>query len=88
MNKLFGKSFQEKNKYTTLNEGSIEMQFDYNCTKTQFLTVADAHGLIEDQLIENISILFDCIIIHTDQEYQDNQKLQNLIKQLKAKKNE
>ena len=50
--------------------------------------MADAHGLIEDQLIENISILFDCIIIHTDQEYQDNQKLQNLIKQLKTKKKE
>ena len=49
-----------------MNEGSIEIQFDYNCGVTKHLAVADAHGKIEDEIIINISILFDCLIIHTD----------------------
>jgi hypothetical protein len=49
--------------------------------------VADAHGMIEDKIIEDISILFDCIIIHTDQDCNVNEKLKELLKKLKAKKN-
>ena len=48
--------------------------------------MADAHGMIEDKIIEDISILFDCIIIHTDQDSNVNEKLKMLLKKLKAKK--
>jgi len=40
------------------------------------------HGFLEENILEKIAILFDCIIIHTDQELSKNQKLKGLIAKL------
>ena len=65
INKLFGKDFQT-HLDSNINEGTIEIQFDYNCTKVFYLAVADAHGYLEDDIMKKVAVLFDCLIIHTD----------------------
>ncbi len=46
------------------------------------MAVADAHGFLEENIIEKVAILFDCLIIHTDKELLQNQKLKDLITKL------
>jgi len=46
LNKLFGKDFS-LHPYSASNEGTIEIQFDFNNGEPQYLLVADAHGLLE-----------------------------------------
>ena len=68
---MFGKNFQT-HQASCASEGSIEIQFDNNCSTVQYFAVADAHGQLEPEIIENISQLFDCLIIHTDKSYNQN----------------
>ena len=46
INKLFGKDFS-LHTASTINEGSIEIQFDYNNGSTDHLVIADAHGYLD-----------------------------------------
>ena len=57
---------------SNINDGTIEIQFDYNCTKVFYLAIADAHGFLEKDIMNKIAILFDCLIVHTDQELSKN----------------
>lgn len=43
------------------------------------MTIADGHGQLSNDIIEKISILFECLIIHTDVGLKLNQKLSELI---------
>jgi hypothetical protein len=40
---MFGKNFQT-HQASSASEGSIEIQFDNNCSTVQYFAVADAHG--------------------------------------------
>ena len=51
---------------SNINDGTIEIQFDYNCTKVYYLAVADAHGVLDEDIMKKIATLFDCLIVHTD----------------------
>ena len=57
---------------SNINDGTIEIQFDYNCTKVYYLAVADAHGFLDEDIMKKIVTLFDCLIVHTDQELSRN----------------
>jgi acyl dehydratase len=50
------------------------------------LAVADAHGYLEDDIMRKVALLFDCLIIHTDQEASKNQKLNDLLIYLNQQK--
>jgi hypothetical protein len=43
------------------------------------LTVADGHGQLEPEIIENLIQMFEILIIHTDKEFNQNTKLKDLI---------
>jgi hypothetical protein len=46
------------------------------------LAVADAHGFLEEDILKKVATLFDCLIIHTDQEISKNKKLNDLLSHL------
>ena len=46
------------------------------------MTVADAHGLLETEIIENLSKLFEILIIHTDKVFDENIKLKKLVENI------
>ncbi len=48
---MFGRVF-ESHKNTTINNGTIEIQFDNDCSNKEYLLVADAHGIIELNILE------------------------------------
>ena len=47
-----------------VNYGSIDIQFDYNFEHPMFVPVADAHGLVEDEILETVYPLFNIFMIH------------------------
>ena len=51
-----------------MNNGSIELQFDFNCDETQYLVIADAHGTLSLDHMKKAIILFDAFIIHSNAE--------------------
>ncbi len=57
---------------SNINDGTIEIQLDYNCSKVLYLAVADAHGFLEEDIMIKVATLFDCLIVHTDQELSKN----------------
>lgn len=63
LNKLFGKDFTGQHK-TVINNGTVEIQYDYNCSVTEFFVVADAHGYLSQKEIELLIPLFDNFIIY------------------------
>ena len=63
INKLFGKDFS-LHSLSTINEGTIEIQFDYNNGSTDYLVIADAHGQIDIETLKLLIPIFDCFIIH------------------------
>ena len=75
---MFGKNFQT-HQASSANEGSIEIQFDNNCSTVQYFAVADAHGQCEPEIVADISQLFDCLVIHTDKSYYHNQNVKNFV---------
>ena len=62
-NFLFNRTFSTQSK-SFVNYGSIEIQFDYNFEKPIFVPVADAHGLVEEKILELVYRMFKIFIIH------------------------
>ena len=85
LNELFGKDFSLHSKDTTVNNRSVEVQFDYNCDQTQFLAVADAHGVLCNELIEKLACLFDVFLIHSD--HDSKLQLQETLSVIKKNQN-
>ncbi len=52
------------------------------------MAVADAHGFLEDDILKKVTTLFDCLIIHTDQEVSKNKKLNDFLSHLNSFKKE
>jgi hypothetical protein len=50
-NYVFNRTFQVHSE-SLVNYGSIEIQFDYNFEHPMFVPVADAHGLVEKDILE------------------------------------
>ena len=63
INKLFGKDFS-LHTASTINEGTIEIQFDFNNGSADHLVIADAHGLLDIETVKLLYPIFDCFIIH------------------------
>ena len=63
INKLFGKDFS-LHTASTINEGTIEIQFDYNNGSTDHLVIADTHGYLDIETVKLLYPIFDCFIIH------------------------
>ena len=63
-NLVFNRSFQTHSK-SFVNYGSIEIQFDYNFERPKFVSVADAHGCVEDDILERVYPLFNIFMIHS-----------------------
>jgi hypothetical protein len=63
-NYVFNRTFQT-HKNSFVNYGSIEIQFDYNFEHPMFVPVADAHGLVEDEILERVYPLFNIFMIHS-----------------------
>ena len=63
-NFVFNRTFQTHSK-SFVNYGSIEIQFDYNFEHPMLVPVADAHGLVEDGILERVYPLFDIFMIHS-----------------------
>ena len=51
-----------------------------------YLAIADAHGFLEEDIMKKVTSLFDCLIVHTDQELSKNKKLNSLISHLNTSK--
>jgi len=63
-NYVFNRTFQTHSK-SLVNFGSIEIQFDYNFEKPMFVPVADAHGLVEEDILEQVYQMFNIFLIHS-----------------------
>ena len=63
-NYVFNRSFQTHSK-SLVNYGSIEIQFDYNFEHPMFVPVADAHGLVEEDILEQVIPMFNIFLIHS-----------------------
>jgi hypothetical protein len=63
-NDVFNRTFQTHSK-SLINYGSIEIQFDYNFVHPMFVPVADAHGLVEEYILEQVYPMFDIFLIHS-----------------------
>lgn len=50
-NSVFNRTFQTHSR-SMVNYGSIEIQFDNNFEHQMFVPVADAHGLVEEDILE------------------------------------
>jgi hypothetical protein len=64
-NYVFNRTFETHSKSSLVNYGSIDIQFDYNFEHPMFVPVADAHGLVDDDILERVYPLFNIFIIHT-----------------------
>ena len=62
-NYVFNRTFQTHSK-SLVNFGSIEIQFDYNSDQPMFVPVADAHGLVEENILEKVFPMFNVFLIH------------------------
>jgi hypothetical protein len=63
-NYVFNRTFQTHSR-SLVNYGSIEIQFDYNFEEPMFVPVADAHGLVEEDILERVYPLFNIFMIHS-----------------------
>ena len=63
-NYVFNRTFQTHSK-SLVNYGSIEIQFDYNFEHPMFVPVADAHGLVEEGILERVYSMFNIFLIHS-----------------------
>ena len=63
-NYVFNRTFQTHSK-SLVNFGSIEIQFDYNSDQPMFVPVADAHGLVEENILEKVFPMFNVFLIHS-----------------------
>ena len=63
-NFLFNRTFSTQSK-SFVNYGSIEIQFDYNFEHPMFVPVADAHGLVEEDILERVYPMFNIFLIHS-----------------------
>ena len=64
-NYVFNRKFETHSKLSLVNYGSIDIQFDYNFEHPIFVPVADAHGLVDDDILERVYPLFNIFMIHT-----------------------
>jgi hypothetical protein len=71
-NYVFNRTFQTHSN-SLVSYGSIDIQFDYNFEHPMFVPVADAHGLVEHDILERVYPLFNIFIIHSlnDNEHQE-----------------
>jgi hypothetical protein len=63
-NYIFNRTFKTHSR-SLVNYGSIEIQFDYNFEEPMFVPVADAHGLVEEDILERVYPLFNIFMIHS-----------------------
>jgi hypothetical protein len=63
-NHVFNRTFQTHSR-SLVNYGSIEIQFDYNFEHPMFVPVADAHGLVEEDILERVYPMFNIFLIHS-----------------------
>ena len=63
-NYVLNRTFQTHSK-SLVNYGCIDIQFDYNFEHPMFVPVADAHGLVDDDILERVYPLFNIFMIHT-----------------------
>jgi hypothetical protein len=62
-NYVFNRSFQTHSG-SLLNDGTIDIQFDYNFESHMHVPVADAHGLVDEEILELVYPLFNIFLIH------------------------
>eukprot|EP00347_Sterkiella_histriomuscorum_P024480 403330967 len=76
INKLFNKNFESVNdKYS--NYGTIEIQFDYNFSKPQYIPVANCNGPLSIQKIQKVMMIFNIFILHVNSSMQQDPNLLN-----------
>ena len=80
-NFIFNRSFQTHSK-SLINYGSIDIQFDYHFDDPMFVPVADAHGLVEDDILERIYPLFNIFMIHTFSGHEHQELAKNQIRKI------
>mmetsp|Transcript_19053 Transcript_19053/g.29227 ORF Transcript_19053/g.29227 Transcript_19053/m.29227 type:complete len:86 (+) Transcript_19053:254-511(+) len=66
INSMFGKQFKEHND-SAVDGGTVEMQYDFNCESTEFMVVADVHGLLSEQEMAPLGFIFDEVILHVSE---------------------
>eukprot|EP00347_Sterkiella_histriomuscorum_P017940 403347401 len=76
INKLFNKNFEMVNDQYS-NFGTIELQFDYNFSKPQYIPVANCNGPLSISQLENIMGIFNIFIIHVNTSNEQDQELLN-----------
>jgi len=88
INQLLGRDFSP-NQDSFLNQETVEIQNDLNCTKVYFNTVADAHGCFDiedDKLVEGLFPLFSTVIVHCwEIDTETNRKVAKLTEKYKRK---
>jgi hypothetical protein len=63
INQVFNRDFYEHSiSYT--NYGTVDIQFDYNFAKQGYMPVADAHGIISRNVLDDLIPLFNIFVIH------------------------
>ncbi len=63
-NDVFNRTF-ESHSTSFVNFGCIEIQFDFNFEDPMYVPVADAHGLVDEEILQLVYPLFDIFIIHS-----------------------
>ena len=49
---------------TSVNHGTLEIQFDTDCSKVDNITIVDAHGFLDIEEVTPFVPLFDVILVH------------------------
>ena len=62
-NSVFNRRFQ-LHSHSLVNYGSVEIQFDYNFQNPMHIPVAEAHGLVQESILEILYPLFNVFLIH------------------------
>ena len=60
---MFNRSFQTHSG-SLVNYGTIDIQIDSNFESPMHVPVADAHGLVDEKILELVYPLFNILIIH------------------------
>jgi hypothetical protein len=63
-NDIFNRTF-ESHSTSFANFGCIDIQFDFNFEDPMYVPVADAHGLVDEDILRLVYPLFDIYIIHS-----------------------
>ena len=81
-NDVFNRKF-ETHSTSFVNHGCIDIQFDFNFEDPMYVPIADAHGLVEEEILRLVYPLFNIFVIHSFTGENDKQILKREVEEIK-----